>query len=320
MKASRLLSILMLLQSHERMTARALAQTLEVSERTILRDVDQLSAAGVPVWAERGREGGFRLRPGWSTQLTGMTEPEASALLLAGLPGAATELGLGRAALSARLKLVASLPAPMREQAARVADCLHIDPVDWYRAPDTPTQLREAAEAVWRGQRIRVRYASWSKTAWRELEPLGLILKAGAWYVAAREAGQREVRTYRLASVLELLPGSGKFRRPPSFDLASYWREASDRFEAGMRPLQARVRVSARAMNWLVHTRSRFVELPDAGDARAGWRSVLLALESVEQGARQILGFGGEMEVVEPASLRHRVADIAGRIQREHRP
>jgi predicted DNA-binding transcriptional regulator YafY len=145
--------------------------------------------------------------------------------------------------LSARLKLVAGLPAPLREQAAKVADRLHIDPVDWYRAPDTPTQLREAAEAVWRGKRIRVRYASWSKTSWRELEPFGLVLKAGAWYVAAREAGKREVRTCRLASVLELLPGRGSFRRPPSFDLATYWRESSARFEAEMGPLQAPVRV-----------------------------------------------------------------------------
>ncbi|MBC8055312.1 MAG: WYL domain-containing protein, partial [Rhizobiales bacterium] len=254
------------------------------------------------------------------TQLTGMTEPEASALLLAGLPGAATELGLGGAALSARMKLVASLPMPLREQAARVADRLHIDPLDWYRAPDTPTRLREAAEAVWRGKRIRVRYASWSKTSWRELEPLGLVLKAGAWYVAAREAGEREIRTYRLASVLELMPGRGSFKRPPSFDLASYWRESSTRFEAEMRPLQARVRVSARALNWLTHTRSRFVEVADGGNERTGWRSVLLALESVEQGARQILGFGGEAQVIEPASLRALIADMARRMHRDHRP
>jgi predicted DNA-binding transcriptional regulator YafY len=217
MKASRLLSILMLLQSRERMTAAALAQALDVSDRTIMRDVDQLSAAGVPIWAERGREGGLRLREGWSTRLTGMTENEANALLLAGLPGAAAELGLGDAALSARLKLVASLPMPMRDQAAKVADRLHIDPVDWYRAHDTPTQLREVAEAVWRSARIRVRYASWRKTSWRELEPMGLILKAGAWYVAAREAGKRDVRTYRLAHVLESQSGRGTFKRPPSF-------------------------------------------------------------------------------------------------------
>jgi predicted DNA-binding transcriptional regulator YafY len=320
MKASRLLSILMLLQSHERMSAAALAQALEVSGRTILRDVDHLSAAGVPIWAERGREGGFRLRPGWSTQLTGMTETEATALLLAGLPGPATELGLGQAALSARLKLVASLPTPLREQAARVADRLHIDPVDWYRAPDMPTQLRKVAEAVWRSRRIRVRYASWRKTSWRELEPLGLVLKAGVWYVVAREAGQQEVRTYRLASVLELSPGLGSFRRPLSFDLASYWRESSARFEAELRPLQARVWVSARALGWLVHARSPFVELPEGRSERSGWHLVQLALESLEQGARQILGLGGEAEAVEPAPLRTLVADMAGRIHHSHGP
>ena len=318
MKASRLLSILMLLQSHEQMTAGALAKALEVSERTILRDMDQLSAAGVPVWAERGREGGFRLRAGWSTQLTGMTESESKALLLAGLPGAATELGLGGAALSARLKLVASLPAPLREQAAKVADRLHIDPVDWYRAPDKPNGLLEVADAVWRSKRIRVRYASWNKTSWRELEPFGLVLKAGAWYVAAREAGQREVRSYRLASVLASTPGRGSFRRPPGFDLASYWRESSARFEAELRPLQARVRVTARALNWLSHTRSRFVEVAEGGHDGAGWRTLLLALESVEHGARQTLGFGGEVQVIEPAALRALVADLARQIHDAH--
>lgn len=320
MKASRLLSILMLLQSRERMTAKALAQILEVSDRTILRDVDHLSAAGVPIWAERGREGGLRLRPGWSTQLTGMTEPEANALMLAGLPGAATELGLGGAALSARLKLVASLPGPLREQAARVADRLHIDPVDWYRAPDTPTALREAAEAVWRGRRMRVRYASWNKTSWRDLEPLGLVLKAGAWYVAARESGRREIRTYRLASVLEWRPGRGSFRRPSGFDLASYWRESSARFEAGLRPLHARVRVSERAMNWINQARSRVLDTTGDDHDRTGWRTLVLPLESLEHGARQILGYGGEMQVIEPASLRTLVAEMAQRIHHDHQP
>lgn len=323
MKASRLLSILMLLQSHPRMTAASLARELEVSERTILRDIDQLSAAGVPLWAERGRQGGFRLRPGWSTQLTGMTEPESQALLLAGLPGPATELGLGKAAVSARLKLVASVPAPLRESAARVAERLHIDPVDWYRTPDAPAWLREVAEAVWQAARIRVRYASWRTTAWRELEPLGLVLKAGAWYVAAREAGQDEVRTYRLASMQELGRGRGSFRRPRDFDLARYWRESSERFEAECRPLQARVLVSPRALGWLVHARSPFVALPAAtgrGSARkrVGWQAVQLALESLEHGARHLLGFGGEAEVLEPPALRERVAAMAGQIQRDH--
>lgn len=321
MKASRLLSILMLLQSHERMTASALAQALDVSERTIMRDVDQLSVAGVPIWAERGREGGLRLRPGWSTHLTGMTDHEANALMLAGLPGAAADLGLGEAAVSARLKLVASVPMPMREQASRVADRLHIDPVDWYREHDAPAQLREVADAVWRSVRIRVRYASWRKTSWRELEPLGLVLKAGAWYVAARETGKRDVRTYRLGHVLESQPGRGSFKRPSSFDLARYWRESSARFENELRPLQARVWMSPWALESLAQTRSRYVELPAPARSareRAGWRPVLLAIESVEEGARRILSFGGEAEVIGPAPLRTLVSDMAGRIHVGH--
>jgi len=215
MKASRLLSILMLLQSRGRLTAAALAEALEVSERTVLRDIDQLSAAGVPLWGERGRAGGFQLREGWSTQLTGMTEPEANALLLAGLPGPATELGLGAAAASARLKLLASLPTGWREQADQVGERLHIDPVDWYRAQDTPKYLREVADAVWHARGLKVHYDSWRGAIERELEPLGLVLKAGAWYLIARSTGQTGERTYRLASLLDLAFTGTTFQRPP---------------------------------------------------------------------------------------------------------
>lgn len=321
MKASRLLSILMLLQAQGRLTAGVLARSLEVSERTILRDIDQLSAAGVPLWGERGCRGGFQLRPGWTTQLTGMTEAEASALLLVGLPDAATELGLGHAAASARLKLVASVPAPLRDSAATVAERLHIDPVDWYRSADTPAFLREAADAVWQGKRIRVDYASWRGTSRRDLEPLGLVLKAGAWYLAARDVGKEAVRTYRLASVLALGAGGGSFRRPRGFDLARYWQESSARFESELRPLQARVLVSPRAMGWLVHARSRFVTTPAPLGHEvvpAGWRCVSLPLESIEHGARQMLGFGAEVEVLEPATLRAEVARLAARILQRH--
>lgn len=314
MQASRLLSILMLLQSRGRMTAGALAQAMEVSERTILRDIDQLSAAGVPLWSERGRQGGFRLRAGWSTQLTGMTEPEANALLLAGLPGPAAELGLGAAAASARLKLVASLPPPWREQAARVGERLHIDPVDWYRTQETPRYLREAADAVWRGRRILVHYQSWRGKSQRELEPLGLVLKAGAWYVAARQAGTTEVRTYRLASMLDLAVGARAFKRPRGFDLADYWQASSARFEADLRRLQARVRVTPRALAWLEHARTPHVALPpQPGDARGSmaWQEVLLQIESIEQGARQVLGFGPEIEVIGPLELRDLVVSMA---------
>ena len=293
---------------------------MEVSERTILRDVDALSAAGVPLWGERGRMGGFQLREGWSTRLTGMTEAEASALLLAGLPGPATELGLGAAAASARLKLIASLPSAWREQADRVGERLHIDPIDWYRAADTPRFLREVAAAVWEARRLGVRYESWRGAGWRELEPLGLVLKAGAWYLLARTSGQVAARTYRLASMLELKTRARTFRRPRGFDLARAWQEASTRFEATLRPLRATVLVSPRGANWLVNARipSASADVAAAPRARPGWRAIEIAIESIEQGARQLASFGAEAEVVAPPALRAETIRLAREVLALH--
>lgn len=307
MKASRLLSILMLLQARGRLTAGALAQAMEVSERTVLRDIDQLSAAGVPLWGERGRQGGFQLREGWSTQLTGMTEPEANALLLAGLPGPATELGLGAAAASARLKMVASLPGEWREQADRVGQRLHIDPVDWYRTQDAPRFLREVADAVWRARRIDARYESWRGKASRVLEPLGLVLKAGAWYLVARaeDAKGDAVRTYRLASLLELKVGAA-FKRPKGFDLARTWQASAARFEAELRSIEVRVRVSDRCMKWLAN--ARIPHADQTGD------DVTIRVESIEQGARQLLAFGDEIEVLAPPAMRERMVQQASAV------
>jgi predicted DNA-binding transcriptional regulator YafY len=318
MQASRLLSILMLLQSRGRLTATELAQEMEVSPRTILRDVDQLSAAGVPLWGTRGRQGGFQLRAGWSTTLTGMTEPEANALLLAGLPGAATELGLGAAAASARLKLVASLPVEWRAQAVRIGQQLHFDPVDWYRAADTPRHLRDVAQAVWQGRRLRIHYESWSGTAWREIEPLGLVLKGGAWYVMARPAGNAEVRTFRLASIRAAQASDATFRRPRRFDLAQAWRASVQRFESGLRTFEAHLRISPRAAAWLANARVPCKEAPvitlaniapkdTAHTSSNDRREVRVRFESIEQGAREVLGWGDEVEVVEPAALRDEI-------------
>ncbi len=319
MQASRLLSILMLLQTRGRLAAPELARLLEVSQRTVLRDIDQLSTAGVPVWGERGRNGGFQLREGWSTQLTGMTEAEAQALLLAGLPGPATELGLGAAAASARLKLVASVPAPWREEAARVGERLHIDPVDWYRSADTPRFLREAADAVWRGRRVQLRYQGWHQASAREVEPLGLVLKAGAWYLVARVLPGDSIRTYRLASVLALAGSGRSFKRPAGFDLAQHWRESAARFEAELRQLAAQLWASPRALGWLRHARVPFAEQPAPGAApRRGWHCVQMPVESIEQAVLQLLAYGDEIEVLAPAALRVALQQMAAAVLRRY--
>lgn len=313
MQAARLLSILMLLQAAPR-TAPELSARLEVSVRTILRDVDQLSAAGVPVYAERGRGGGFRLRDGWSTTLTGMTEGETQALMLAGLPAAATQLGLGSAAASARTKVIASLPREWRAQASEVAARLHIDPVDWYREEEHAPHLRDVARAVWEGRALDVRYRSWTRTERQRLEPLGLVLKAGTWYAAARRAGKPGAlpRIYRVANIEELALGA-RFRRPRSFDLAAWWRDAAGDFEAKLRQLDAHVRLSPRGLGWARNARLA-VALLDRADAR-GWIEARITLESVEHGARRLLAFAEEVEVVAPdalrAQMRARVAAVA---------
>lgn len=315
------MSILMLLQARGRMTAAELAHAMEVSPRTILRDIDQLSAAGVPLWGERGRQGGFQLRAGWSTQLTGMTGPEANALLLAGLPGPATELGLGTAAASARLKLLASLPGALREQAARVGERLHIDPLDWYRAGDMPQYLHEVAASVFQGQGLRVRYDSWRGVAQRDLEPLGLVLKAGAWYLVARRAGQAEPRTYRLASLRALQATGQAFTRPRGFDLARWWQASAARFEAELRQLPARLRISPRGLGWMRNARLPFELLSPGAEGqsgRIGWCVVQVPIESLEQGARQFLAWGDELEVIAPATLRAQLRRVAAGVLAVH--
>nr|WKF60698.1 hypothetical protein HUO10_005219 [Paraburkholderia busanensis] len=309
MKASRLLSIMMMLQARGRMTAPALAEALEVSERTVLRDIDQLSAAGVPIWGDRGRNGGFQLREGWSTDLTGLTENEAHAMFLAGLPGPATELGLDGTATSARLKLIASLPPDSREHADRVASRLHVDTIDWYRAQETPVFLREVADAVWNSYRIEVKYESWRGVSSRELDPLGLVLKGGTWYLIAKVAGKPAPLTFRLANILELKSSRRRFKRPARFDLAVHWRDALSKYEADLCRLTAHIAVSPRGEKWLINARVKTTPVPpdsDRAETPKGWKQYLVPIESIEHGARKLLGYGSEIKIVGPLELRNR--------------
>ncbi|KAG8152713.1 helix-turn-helix transcriptional regulator [Burkholderia catarinensis] len=307
MKASRLLSIMMMLQARGRMTAPALAQALEVSERTILRDIDQLSTAGVPIWGDRGRNGGFQLRDGWSTDLTGLTEHEAHALILAGLPGPARELGLDGMATSARLKMMASLPPGSREHADRVASRLHVDTVDWYRAQETPAFLREVADAVWSSTRIEVTYQSWRGLSRRALEPLGLVLKGGAWYLIAKVAGKPGALTFRLANIRELDVSRRRFKRPARFDLATHWRDAMSRYETDLYRLTAHIAVSPRGETWLANARIKTAPVsPDANSTEvpSGWKAFLMPIESIEHGARKLLGYGAHVKILGPQALK----------------
>jgi predicted DNA-binding transcriptional regulator YafY len=292
------------------MTADELAAELEVSVRTVYRDIDALSASGVPVYADRGRAGGFQLVDGYRTRLTGMTEEEAQSLSLAGLPLAAAELGLGTVLAAAQLKLYAALPAGLRTTARSIDERFYLDVPGWHRGIESLPILSEVAAAVWQNRRIKVRYERWDGTvAERLLEPVGVILKAGNWYLAARRDSRD--RTYRISRILELELAEG-FERPTDFDLEDYWRGWSEQFERRMYPRIAVVRMSPRARAlvpfYLGTVGAR--ALREAADPdEDGWSRVELPVEPHDAALGELLRFGPDVQVLEPPELREQVAE-----------
>ena len=317
MRASRLLSLQMLLETRGRMSAQALADALEVSVRTLYRDVDQLSAAGVPIYAERGRHGGFALLPGWKTTLTGLTPSEAQAVFLSGLPGPAQDLGLGGDVEGARLKLLAALPAAWREDAQRVSARLHLDPVDWYRESEPTPHLATVAAAVWSGHQIRMRYESWKDTVERTVSPLGLVLKAGVWYLVAAptevvSGAGSEARTYRVSNLLAAAPLAAPVRRPARFDLAGYWAQSIQRFESGVYTGEAALLATPAGLQGLRALSSavgRAVAAAPPSRRKDGRVPVTIPIESVEHACGQLMRLSPQVEVLRPVALRRALVE-----------
>jgi predicted DNA-binding transcriptional regulator YafY len=317
MRSGRLLSLLMLLQAHGRMSATTLAEKLEVSVRTVLRDIDELSASGVPVRALRGADGGFELLEGWRTRLTGLTPAEAQAMFMVGAAGPTAQLGLGDAAESAQLKMLAALPQEWQADARRVASRFHLDAVGWYKREERLPALPVVADAVWNSRRLTIRYDSWKAVVDRRIEPLGLVMKSGEWYVVAA-AGKGTPRTYKLSNILTLDAG-GTFTRPRGFDLAKYWNESIARFETGLYRGTATLRASAKGLKRLSYLSAAVGEAVDRARAKSdseGWIRLTIPIESVDMAANDLLRVGAECEVLQPAELRQRIAAAATEIAR----
>jgi predicted DNA-binding transcriptional regulator YafY len=317
MRASRLLSILLMLQTRGRITAQELAQELEVSVRTVYRDVESLGAAGVPVYSERGPAGGYRLLDGYRTRLTGLTTEEAESLFLAGVPGPAAELGLGTVLAAAQLKLLAALPPELRSRAGRIRERFLLDAPTWFREAEEVPQLASVADAVWNQRVVRARYRRWRGEVTRTLEPLGVVLKAGIWYLVARVAGQ--ARTYRVARILELETLDERFERPDDFDLAAYWQAWSERFQASLYRGTATVRLSPRARELLfllgpvvLRAAKESAGPPDED----GWVQAVIPIESLEHARIDLLKLGAEAEVLAPPELRERMAETVRGLSR----
>ncbi|MFE0577095.1 helix-turn-helix transcriptional regulator [Streptomyces sp. NPDC058874] len=324
MRADRLLSLLLLLQNRGRMTAPEIAHALEVSTRTVYRDIDALGAAGVPVLADRGPAGGYRLADGYRTRLTGLTDVQAGSLFLAGVPGPAQDLGLGADLAAATLKLQAALPAQLAGRARRVQDRFHLDATAWFRDADPVPYLARIAQAVWDQRVLYAHYRRWSGEVRRALHPLGLVLKGGIWYLVAGTGagtgtgagaggnGVDSVRTYRVARFLGVDTAEDGFERPAGFDLAAYWKESTGRLDAALHQQTARLRLSPRGRRLLpmqfgaAGTRA----LAEAGPPDAdGWIRISLAVESEAIAVGDLLRLGTEVEVLGPPQLRRALAE-----------
>lgn len=318
MRASRLLAILILLQNRGRQTAEALAEEFEVSERTIYRDIDALSAAGVPIYGDRGPGGGFALLDGYRTRLTGLADDEAAALALAGVPSAAAAVGFGAALRDAFGKLFAALPGEGGIRAGVAAARFHVDPVDWYRGTEPPKLLPELAQAVLTGRQVDLAYGGWKGSRDHRLDPLGLVLKAGEWYLIAR--GRRGIATYRVRAVRKLAVCDEGLDYPADFNLQDWWRAAQTKFEASLFTSTAILRASPLGRERLAQLSPRGAAAVTAMGAPdpVGWAEGTMAFEDSDHGARELLSLGAEVEVVAPDSLRSRVSALAREIVKLH--
>jgi predicted DNA-binding transcriptional regulator YafY len=321
MRASRLVNVLLLLQTRGGLTAAELARELEVSMRTIYRDVEALSAAGVPIYADRGPQGGIRLVEGYRTRLTGLTDEEAKALFLSGMPGPAAQLGFGTVVVAARLKILAALPPELRARATRISERFHLDAPGWFQVPEEVPHLEALAEAVWEERRVAVEYQRQDQVVTRELEPLGLVLKAGIWYLVARSEGQD--RTYRVSRFVsaQLLPG--RFERPADFDVAGFWAESIAAYERELPRIEVSLRMSREALPRLaevVGQRHADLAIASAREEPEGSLLLTLTYEDVGQASGPMLRLGGCAQVVAPEELRALVLEAAGGIVRDYEP
>lgn len=305
MRADRLLSIMLILQAQGKTTTFALAETLEVSRRTILRDIEALSIAGVPVHAEAGHGGGVYLDEHYRVSLTGLKEAEVRALFVSTRPGPLQDIGLGQAAEATLLKLFAALPSLHRQEAERMQQRIHLDSAWWWQRGETLPYLETLKAAVFDDCRVQVRYERGDgEVVERILEPYGLVAKASVWYIIARRDG--ELRTYRVSRFIAVETMQEHFERDPTFHLAQYWHTHSNAFVANMPFFAFTLRLTTTSLQFLkVYTSERYTIRETSPDGAV--LTVDVRLSSLEEARMLVLGLGTDVEIIEPDVLREAV-------------
>ncbi|MGW6020744.1 helix-turn-helix transcriptional regulator [Streptomyces sp. NPDC055099] len=322
MRAARLIKMVLLLQARPSMTAAELAGELEVSERTITRDAQALSEAGVPVYADRGRAGGYRLIGGYRTRLTGLGRSEAEALFLSGVPGALREMGLEDAASAARLKVSAALMPSLRDASQNASQRFHLDAPGWFKETPAPELLPALADAVWDDRRVTARYRRQDTEVERELEPYGLVLKAGVWYLCARVPDTGSFRVYRIDRFTAITADEDRFVRDEEFDLPGFWEERAAQFARAILHSEVVLRLSEAGLRQLPYatdsaSTQEALESASAPDEE-GWVTLTLAVENETVAYTQLMSLGPEAEILEPPTLRERFAAAATQMARRY--
>lgn len=311
MRADRLLSILLLLQVHRRLTARELARRLEVSERTIHRDMEALSAAGFPVFAERGTGGGWMLVEGYKTNLTGLNKNEIQALFLTKPLSLLADLGLDKASDAALIKLSAALPSMYRDNAEHARQHIHVDVTGWNRLDESIQFLPTLQEAIWQERKLKFSYQRGGSCdpVERMVDPLGLVAKGSVWYLVAAVDG--EVRSYRVSRLLDARVIDEPCIRPKGFDLAAYWEQSTVNFKTNLPNYQATVRAHPEIVPFMRFA-GRFARIEHAEPPdEEGWVKVSLRFDVEEMACGYVLSFGPQMEVLAPDTLREKVIGAA---------
>jgi len=315
MRADRLLSILLYLQNYGKMTSGELAEKLEVSERTIIRDMEALSLSGVPVYAERGSRGGWRLADGYRTNLTGMKAGELISLIISNQPVLLQDLGIREQYEAALQKLLAASPSAIRENIEFFRQKIHIDGAGWHEAAETFPYLATVQEAVWAERKLRIHYRRGQETVIRTVCPLGLVAKRSVWYFIAECEG--DIRTYRISRIVHAEMLEESFPRPEDFNLAQYWEQSSRQFKQHLPSYPAVVRMDETLLSRM--QRERFVRVLHAETEAAGTVKAAIDFETLEHACETVLRFGSSVEVVSPPELQAKVLSEAQAIVDRYR-
>ncbi|WP_462409860.1 helix-turn-helix transcriptional regulator [Neobacillus sp. Marseille-QA0830] len=313
MRADRLISILLLLQNCEKMTAKELAEELEVTERTIHRDMEALSAAGIPVVADRGKMGGWRLLEQYRTNLTGLKANEIKSLFITPSFQLLDDLGFTDNWKEARQKLMASIPTPMRINAADAWNRIHVDTSRWRQAPEKVETFVTLKQAIWGDKKLQIEYQrADGELLNRTVEPLGLVAKGSTWYLIARS--DEKIRNYRASRILAASLVEEPFIRPKDFNLEDYWQESTQSFVESMPTYSVEVEISPLIMNRIRFT-GRFVQVIHVEEKTAnGWYPATLRFETEQEATEYILGFGNQIKIIHPTSLQEAIKEMAKKV------